>query len=118
MSACAVTATRGDRKAKAAFLVPASDRAMVQDDECNRVTASDVSAIRLTSRPGRDQSFPLQAMHEDRSQPMCLLERSRNVREAWWARSEPPDSELMKVANGPVLLDGRNVVRELELRGP
>src|SRR5688572_18568264 len=114
MPACAVTATRGDRKPKAAFLVPASDRAVIQDDECNRVTASHGSAFPLASHPGRGQSLPLQAIHEDRPQPMCLLERSRDVREAWRARAEPPNPELVKVAHDAVQLDGRNVIRELE----
>ena len=92
MPACAVAATCGDRKPKAVLPVPASDRTTVQDDECNRVTASHAAAIPLASHPRRHQSFPLQAIHEDRSQPMCLLERGRDVREAWRARSESPNS--------------------------
>ena len=113
MPACGITASGGDRKTKAAAVVPARDRALLQDDECHRATACHGPAIGLASRPGRGQAFPLLAVHEDRSQPVCLLKHGRDAREAWWAFSQPPHSELVKVANDAVLLDGRDVVRKI-----
>src|SRR6476620_3043430 len=118
MTACPVTASRCDRKAKAAPLVPARDRAMLQHDECDRATGPHGAAIRLARRSGGSQSFALQAVHEDRSQTVCLLKRGRDAREARRACSEPPHSELLKGANDTALLDGRHVIREIELRRP
>jgi hypothetical protein len=113
----AVTASLRDRKAKTVFLVSARDRPTVQYDECDRVTASNGATVRLAGRTGRRQSFSLETVHEDRSQPVRVLECRSDALEAWQACSASADPELLKAANDAVMLDRYDIVREIEF-GP
>jgi hypothetical protein len=114
MPACGITASGGDRKTKAAAVVPARDRALL------RTTSA---TARPLARPAIGRGRPaavsvlLLAVHEDRSQPVCLLKHGR-VRARLAGLLAAAALWLVKVANDAVLLDGRDVVRKIELRRP